>query len=166
MNGRFGITRVTSYGCLVAAELNGGYAKNGNPPGYFANGSFVAGILGIYGTNAQADGDTPKWPACTPCGSENTGPNYEIKVTEVVAEGFPAPSNRTECVEWARWKPWHCFYNTSRTPPPPSMTKSSTPPNSLVAMGSIIAPSKAVSVQEEEKDVDRWGQDVVTAGKA
>lgn len=33
-------------------------------------------------------------------------------------------------------------------------------------MGSIIAPSKAVSVQEEEKDVDRWGQDVVTAGKA
>jgi len=112
-NGVFSVQGVTSLGCRVAVELNGGYVRDGKAPGWFGNGSSVRDVVGVFGRHAQSDKDHGDEPSCAPCGTENSKLNYVVEVDNVSAVGFPAPSNRSQCLFWKRP---HCpFTNQSKT---------------------------------------------------
>eukprot|EP00040_Diaphanoeca_grandis_P040772 m.262114 g.262114 ORF g.262114 m.262114 type:complete len:399 (+) comp44436_c0_seq1:218-1414(+) len=117
-NGRFTMENVKSYSCLTTVDIGSGYVDPyrhpGVPAGRYSNDSSIVGVLGVYGTSAQVEVNISNYASCAPCdfgwpptGSKwgnFTAVNYNVTVHAIVATGYPAPSNRTTCVHWARYK--------------------------------------------------------------
>lgn len=129
-NGDFHIYNVSAYSCNNAVSIGQGYVDPNKPnctePGVYSNSSTVTGVLGVFGRTAQVEckaNCTDNWPACMPCdiGTPKIPRNWVATVTDIVAQGYPKPSNRTQCMQWNKWAPSHCYYNNTASDQPMSV---------------------------------------------
>ena len=111
-NGNFDVSNITTYGCYIGVETNGGYTQQNKPPGYFTNGT-INGVISYYGTNAQCYNNVTV-PSCGPCGNENSVLNYPVKISGLQSINFPPPSQRNGCPHWDRYPmPTICPWDNS-----------------------------------------------------
>jgi hypothetical protein len=121
-HGSFSIRNVTAVSCNAGVTVGPGqtYDPVALPGcklmGSFSNSSRIDGVHAIYGVHAQGTAQDSNTPACVPClaGLPKVPLNWECEISNIEATGFPAPTNRTECVAYEYWWPGHCYYNASQ----------------------------------------------------